>query len=721
VVTTACLAQRPAADAWIKPPVTAERLQQRTFDSPAAKAKVSFLIYTPSDYDSVTNARFPVLYWLHGVGGGQQGVADMVRRFDDAIRAGKTPPMLVVFVNGLAESMWCDSKDGKAPVETVFIQELIPHVDANFRTLATRAGRLIEGFSMGGFGAARLGFKYPETFGAISMLAGALHTEATLQQRRSSIFKNVFGGDVEYFKAQSPWTIAEQSAAAKATLKIRQVVGDRDQTLAYNRNFDAHLTKLGIVRPLTVRPGVGHNPGQIYEALGEENWKFYREAFAPASGKTAAAPAEQSVMPGVNAPYFAPDLKVATFIEKFETESREIFTHRERILSALGLQPGMAVADIGAGTGLFTLPMAEKVGAQGKVFAVDIVPKFLAHIRSRADAAKLANIETVLCTDRDVKLPPGSIDRAFICDTYHHFEYPRATLATLHAALRDGGELVLIDFKRIPGVSSDFVLGHVRAGQEVFTREIEPAGFRLVGAERLLKENYFLRFAKVETGQQAFRRTRVIGYSQVGQPRGGWFVAGGIVESLVGDDRWELLWHGGAGVDRWRDPDYAGWSRPLVSACPGDTPVDRVLLSVSGPYGSDEKAWAEAIEATIVTIKKKIPTARQIILQAVVGGPGGKPCPAPAGGHKARLGGKGGGDVRASAQHPHIVNAIRAVVKKHAGGAMEIVAGFEPQVRACEDYADALGHLTPAAAAAVGRTIGEHYARLDGRFLSAKP
>lgn len=217
-----------------------------------------------------------------------------------------------------------------------------------------------------------------------------------------------------------------------------------------------------------------------------------------------------------------------------------------------------------------------------------------------------------------------------------------------------------------------------------------------------------------ERRQAAFQRTRAIGYSQVGQPRGGWFVAGGIFESLVGDDRWELLWHGGAGVDRWRDPCFAGWSQPLVSPCPGDVPVDRVLLSVSGPFGSDERAWAEAIEATIATIQTKVPTARQIILQAVVGGPEGRPCPAPAGGRKARPGGKTVGEVRASVQHPHIVSAIRAVVKKHAGGRVEIVAGFEPQVRACADYADALGHLTPGGAAAVARAIGEHYERMDG-------
>ncbi|MDP3072924.1 MAG: alpha/beta hydrolase [Opitutaceae bacterium] len=201
-----------------------------------------------------------------------------------------------------------------------------------------------------------------------------------------------------------------------------------------------------------------------------------------------------------------------------------------------------------------------------------------------------------------------------------------------------------------------------------------------------------------------FRRTRIIGYSQVGQPRGGWFVADRIFESLVGNDRWELLWNGGADVDKWQDPAYEGWSRPLVSPCPGDTPVDRVLLSISGPYGSDEKAWADAINATINTIEKKLPTARQIVLQPVVGGPGGQPCPAPAGSQSRD------GRIRASWQHAHISNAIREVVKHRVGATVSVIAGIEPQVRTCDDYADALGHLTPAGAAAAARAIGAHYA-----------
>ncbi len=212
---------------------------------------------------------------------------------------------------------------------------------------------------------------------------------------------------------------------------------------------------------------------------------------------TVALAQDQSVKPGINDKFLDPNLKVEDWTQKFETESREIFHQREKIVSNVGLKPGMAMADIGAGTGLFTLPFAQAVGDSGKVYAVEIAKNFLTHIKERAVKASAKNVETVLCTPKSVELPEGSIDLAFICDVYHHFEFPQATLATLHKALKPGGQIVLIDFKRIPGVSSDFVMGHVRAGQEVFESEVTAAGFEKVGeVTDVLKENYFVRFKK---------------------------------------------------------------------------------------------------------------------------------------------------------------------------------------------------------------------------------
>ncbi|MBI2928969.1 MAG: class I SAM-dependent methyltransferase [Verrucomicrobia bacterium] len=212
----------------------------------------------------------------------------------------------------------------------------------------------------------------------------------------------------------------------------------------------------------------------------------------------AAPSAEPSVRPGVNTEYLKPDLQVEQWVERFEREGREIYTQRHEIVQVAKIRRGQEVADIGAGTGLFTPLLAEAVGPRGKVYAVDIVKTFLEHIQKRVSAAGLRNVATVLCTERSVELPKNSIDVAFICDVYHHFEYPHSSLASLHRALRRNGELVLVEFKRIPGQSSDWVLNHVRAGQEVFTAEIEAAGFKKIEQIDLLKENYVLRFRKVK-------------------------------------------------------------------------------------------------------------------------------------------------------------------------------------------------------------------------------
>ena len=206
---------------------------------------------------------------------------------------------------------------------------------------------------------------------------------------------------------------------------------------------------------------------------------------------------DTSVKPGINDKFLDPKLNVEEWTKKFETESREIFHQREKIVAAAGLKPGMTMADIGAGTGLFTLHFAQAVGADGKVYAVEIAKNFLEHIKARASKASASNVQTILCTERSVELPEASIDLAFICDVYHHFEFPSASLATLHKALKPGGTLVLIDFKRIPGVTSDFIMGHVRAGQEVFEAEVLAAGFEKIGEVKdVLKENYFVKFRR---------------------------------------------------------------------------------------------------------------------------------------------------------------------------------------------------------------------------------
>ena len=215
-----------------------------------------------------------------------------------------------------------------------------------------------------------------------------------------------------------------------------------------------------------------------------------------------AAAQTESVRPGINKSFETPNVKTYTGI--FEREGRDAFDHRHEILKECQIRPGMTVADIGAGTGLFTRMFADAVGPEGRVYAVDISDEFIGHIEETAKREGKKNITGVICDPFDAKLPEASIDLALVCDTYHHFEFPTRTMQSIHRALKPGGTLVLVDFHRIEGKSSAFIMSHVRAGQEVFTKEIVDAGFRVLEVKNdLLRESYLIRFAKTEQGKDA--------------------------------------------------------------------------------------------------------------------------------------------------------------------------------------------------------------------------
>jgi enterochelin esterase-like enzyme len=272
---------------WVTPRAEGVGLSFHTFLSQAAGAKVSFHVYAPSAYTADPARRFPVVYWLHGSGGGVPGISRLSALADEAISAGKAPPFLMVFVNGLEMGMYIDGANGRAPLETVIIHELRPHIDANWRTIATREGRLLDGFSMGGYGAARFGFRYPELFQNVSMM-GAGPMQETLDRtprasrvQAKSLLRDVYGGKQARFLAVSPRRYAEQTATTLARgSRLRLVIGDRDETFDSNRNFHDHLMRLGIPHQWIVLPGIGHDPMGVLAAMGDRHWAFYRDAFA---------------------------------------------------------------------------------------------------------------------------------------------------------------------------------------------------------------------------------------------------------------------------------------------------------------------------------------------------------------------------------------------------------------------------------------------------------
>lgn len=226
-------------------------------------------------------------------------------------------------------------------------------------------------------------------------------------------------------------------------------------------------------------------------------------AFAVCSNASAqdapADPQEKTRVPdGINDRFKDPDLKVDEWLQRFEVESREVYAARDQVLKACEIRPGERIADVGAGTGFYSRLFAKRTGWDGWVYSVDIAPKFLQHIAKRATADGIENLTTVLGTDVSIRLPPESVDLIFICDVYHHFEHPEKSLASIHRALKPGGRLVLIDFDRIPGVSREWLLGHVRAGKDVFKQEVVDANFEFEGEVDIegFEENYLLRFTK---------------------------------------------------------------------------------------------------------------------------------------------------------------------------------------------------------------------------------
>ncbi|GAB5033118.1 methyltransferase type 11 [Nannochloropsis oceanica] len=210
---------------------------------------------------------------------------------------------------------------------------------------------------------------------------------------------------------------------------------------------------------------------------------------------------------GLNANFLEPDAegleaKYAGAKGLFtDPETRDIARNVADIIKALGDLTGKKIVDLGAGTGLFLVPLDAAVGKEGHVYAVEISPGFIELLQKKKETEGLRNTTVARGSVTDMGLPADlQADIVLLVDVYHHIEYVQTYMKNVRKGMRKGGKLVLIDFHRIPGKiwshPPDWVLSHVRAGQEVFKAEIEEAGFELEREITLsnLQENYFLIF-----------------------------------------------------------------------------------------------------------------------------------------------------------------------------------------------------------------------------------
>jgi endo-1,4-beta-xylanase len=261
-------------------PAAAGDAQTLSFHGEHSRRDVEFTIVLPSDYGT---RRYPVIYWLHGKGGTPQRSAHVARYLHDAVQAREVPDSIMVFPTGGLESFYTDKPDGSWPVETMILEDLIPYIDAHYKTVATRQGRLLMGFSMGGFGALKFAAKYPERFGAV-VAYGAPRLDASMGMRGAdtSIFRDVFDNDMDRFEQNTPVYLFRQNAARVLAqhLRVRLVAGSEDGTRHSVLKLHEALLSLGIPHEYEVLDGVHHVVGQYYDTEHGRGFAFLGKALA---------------------------------------------------------------------------------------------------------------------------------------------------------------------------------------------------------------------------------------------------------------------------------------------------------------------------------------------------------------------------------------------------------------------------------------------------------
>jgi len=281
---------------WVMPPCqTGESLKYGKFHSAAVGSEVSYHIMLPPSYLMDAQRVFPVIYWLHGTNGSSRGcggVSFIANFYAGRMRSGEMPECIVVFPNGLDHGMWCDSADGSQKVESMLVFDLVPFIDVNYRTIKSRQYRAIEGFSMGGYGAGRIGFKHNDLFGAVTMYgAGPLQDNFLVDdprinpvRARQKIFHDVYGSDMDYYVANLPGSLALnvlEVSYLRSHPNLRIVVGADDPLREYNAMLSKKLREeLGIFHAYREVPSVGHDAREVVLACKNETAEFYTGVFA---------------------------------------------------------------------------------------------------------------------------------------------------------------------------------------------------------------------------------------------------------------------------------------------------------------------------------------------------------------------------------------------------------------------------------------------------------
>ena len=178
---------------------------------------------------------------------------------------------------------------------------------------------------------------------------------------------------------------------------------------------------------------------------------------------------------------------------QFDDPKRDAWQKPDEVVAALALQPGMTVADIGAGTGYFEARLSKAVGDSGKVIAIDVEADMVRYLRERATREKLANVEARQAASDDPSLAPASVDRILIVDTWHHIPEREAYTKKLAAALKPGGAVVVVDFTQETDKGPP---REHRIPIDQVKRELEAGGLKASVVDESLPDQFIVKGAK---------------------------------------------------------------------------------------------------------------------------------------------------------------------------------------------------------------------------------
>jgi len=257
-------------------------LQHATFESPSLKTDVGYCIYLPKAYDKQSKQKFPVVYYLHGGRPGSETKSVKLAEYIHKAQVNKViPPTIYVFVNGGPVSHYNMPDDPKAQGASVFIEELIPHVDKTYCTIADRSGWALEGFSQGGRGTARLMFRHPDLFCSAAPGGGGHATEKRISEEDG--FENP---KLRFAIGDNTWDLARKYAKdPKPALRILVYVGNKGFNYENNLEWMQHLKSLGIPFDHIIIDDAPHSASIIYQKRGDEIMKFHAESFRLAQVK----------------------------------------------------------------------------------------------------------------------------------------------------------------------------------------------------------------------------------------------------------------------------------------------------------------------------------------------------------------------------------------------------------------------------------------------------